>query len=71
MQWDATKEPFILHTQPPHTLGLVSLSVSESGQLALYNTIEGITCLWDTASGHAVHKHESFQRTGSDTTEPG
>ncbi|KZW02542.1 WD repeat-containing protein 61 [Exidia glandulosa HHB12029] len=69
VQWDATKaEP--LHTQPPHTLGLVSLSVSESGDLALYNTIEGITCLWDTSSGHTVRKHESFLRTGSGATEP-
>jgi len=69
VQWDASSAQPI-KSQPPHTLGLVSLSVSESGNLALYNTIEGVTCLWDTQHGGEVIKHESFLRTAGEGAEP-
>ncbi|KAJ7930110.1 WD repeat-containing protein 61 [Mycena leptocephala] len=39
---------------PPHTLGLVSLSVSPDGTRALYNSIEGLTCLWDCRAGRSA-----------------
>ncbi|KAJ7129338.1 WD repeat-containing protein 61, partial [Mycena epipterygia] len=46
----------------PHTLGLVSLSVSPDGQRALYNSIEGLTCLWDLSSGEVAGRFESYAR---------
>ncbi|KAH7104678.1 WD repeat-containing protein 61 [Auriculariales sp. MPI-PUGE-AT-0066] len=69
IHWDANKMSK-LNTQPPHVLGMVSLDVDETGTLALYNTIEGITSLWDTNQGHKVYKHESFLRTSSQSSEP-
>jgi WD40 repeat protein len=68
-QWDSTSGQ-VLRTLPAHTLGLVSLSVSPDGKQALYNSIEGLTCLWDLESGEIVGKHESYVRTGSVPTEP-
>ncbi|KAJ7490260.1 WD repeat-containing protein 61 [Mycena galericulata] len=53
----------------PHTLGLVSLSVSPDGQRALYNSLEGLTCLWDLASGEVVARFESYARA-ADGAEP-
>ncbi|EAU82660.2 WD repeat-containing protein 61 [Coprinopsis cinerea okayama7 len=50
----------------PHTLALVSLSVSPDGTLALYNSIEGLTSLWDLESGQVVARHESYQRSTED-----
>lgn len=70
MQWDASRMTTIA-TQPPHVLGMVSLDVDESGTRVLYNSIEGITSLWDTSVGHKAVKHESFVRTGAQSTEPG
>jgi len=51
---------------PPHTLGLVSLSVSQDGRLALYNSLEGLTSLWDLTNGEIVGKFESYVRSGED-----
>ncbi|RDB20210.1 WD repeat-containing protein 61 [Hypsizygus marmoreus] len=53
----------------PHTLGLVSLSVSPDGKRAIYNSIEGLTSLWDLTTGEVVGKFESYART-SDDSEP-
>ncbi|KAF9269380.1 WD repeat-containing protein 61 [Marasmius fiardii PR-910] len=56
---------------PRHTLGLVSLSISPDGRYALYNSIEGLTCLWDLSSGESVGRFESYARAGqSDEVEP-
>jgi len=43
------------------------LSASPDGKHALYNSIEGLTSLWDLESGQVVAKHESYQRTGDDS----
>ncbi|KAJ7639146.1 WD repeat-containing protein 61 [Roridomyces roridus] len=47
----------------PHTLGLVSVSVSPDGRRALYNSLEGLTCLWDLTSGQVVGRFESYTRS--------
>ncbi|KAJ7682456.1 WD repeat-containing protein 61 [Mycena polygramma] len=54
---------------PPHTLGLVSLSVSPDGNRALYNSIEGLTSLWDLSSGEVAARFESYAR-GAEGGEP-
>ena len=53
----------------PHTLALVSLSVSPDGTEALYNSIEGLTSIWDLTTGEVKAKYESY-RSG-DEPEPG
>lgn len=61
-----------MNALPPHTLGLVSLSVSESGDRALFNTLEGATRLWDLVEGKVVGQHESFVKAaGKARQEPG
>ncbi|KAF8635361.1 hypothetical protein AX17_003930 [Amanita inopinata Kibby_2008] len=62
--WGATGQPDPPNgTFPtPHTLGLVSLSVSPDGQRALYNSIEGLTSLWDIPQNKIVAKFESYVR---------
>ncbi|KAG7450795.1 WD repeat-containing protein 61 [Guyanagaster necrorhizus] len=49
----------------PHMLGLVSLSVSSDAKYALYNTIEGLTSLWDLTTGDIVGKYESYSRSSA------
>ncbi|KIY73293.1 WD repeat-containing protein 61 [Cylindrobasidium torrendii FP15055 ss-10] len=49
-----------------HTLGLNSLSVSPDAKYALYNSIEGLTALWDLTSGEIVGKFESYDRSSSE-----
>ncbi|KAF5363611.1 hypothetical protein D9756_000118 [Leucocoprinus leucothites] len=44
----------------PHTLALVSLSVSPDGKRALYNSIEGHTWLLDLESGDVIASYESY-----------
>ncbi|KDQ63966.1 hypothetical protein JAAARDRAFT_201435 [Jaapia argillacea MUCL 33604] len=56
----------VSHALPPHTLGLVSLSVSPDGRQALYNSIEGLTSLWDLENGEVVGKFESYVRSGGE-----
>lgn len=72
IQWDANSGQQ-LHGLPPHTLGLVSLSVSEAGDRAVYNTLEGLTQLWDLIDGSVLGRHESFARDPGATQqiEPG
>ncbi|KAJ4478644.1 WD repeat-containing protein 61 [Lentinula edodes] len=46
----------------PHTLGLVSLSVSPDGRRALYNSLEGLTSMWNLETGKREGTFESFMR---------
>lgn len=68
-QWDSTSGQ-VSRSLPAHPLGLISLSVSPNGEKALFNSIEGLTSLWDLHSGEIVGKHESYTRTGTDPAEP-
>ncbi|KAF8589632.1 WD repeat-containing protein 61 [Ramaria rubella] len=68
--WDAQSGRQLL-ALPPHTLGLVSLSVSEAGDRAIYNTIEGLTRLWDLTNGSVLGAHESFARDSTAGTQLG
>ena len=72
IQWDAQSGQQ-LHAPSPHTLGLVSLSVSEAGDRAIYNSIEGLTRLWDLVDGALLSAHESFAKHSTSTppSEPG
>ena len=72
VQWDAQSGQQ-LHAPSPHTLGLVSLSVSEAGDRAIYNSIEGLTRLWDLVDGALLSAHESFAKHSTSTppSEPG
>jgi len=60
----------VSRTLPPHTLGLISLSLSPTGEKVLFNSIEGLTRMWDLQSGDIVGTHESYARSGSDPVEP-
>ncbi|KAF8076918.1 WD repeat-containing protein 61 [Lyophyllum atratum] len=69
-QWSAASgQPFPANAPfpPPHTLGLVSLSVAPDAQRAIYNSLEGLTSLWDLSSGDITAKYESYIRTSSDS----
>ncbi|KAJ7284067.1 WD repeat-containing protein 61 [Mycena rebaudengoi] len=69
-QWAAgQRHPPNASFPAPHTLGLVSLSVSPDGQRALYNSIEGLTCLWDLTAGEVTGRFESYARS-ADGAEP-
>lgn len=50
----------------PHSLAQVSLSVSADGTRALYNSIEGLTRLWNLENGEIIGSFESFVRTKED-----
>ncbi|KAI0827040.1 WD repeat-containing protein 61 [Trametes gibbosa] len=67
-QWDSVSGQ-VSRARAPHTLGLVSLSVDPAGKLALYNTLEGLTCLWGLEDGEMRGTFESYARSG-DLTEP-
>ena len=54
----------------PHTLAQVSLSVSPDGTRALYNSLEGLTSLWNLDNGEIIGTFESFVRINADS-EPG
>ncbi|KAG6886691.1 hypothetical protein C0992_002805 [Termitomyces sp. T32_za158] len=54
---------------PAHTLGLVSLSVAPDARCAIYNSVEGLTALWDLTTGDVAAKFESYVRT-TDDAEP-
>ncbi|KAI0711154.1 WD repeat-containing protein 61 [Cerioporus squamosus] len=69
-QWDSVSGQ-VSRSRPPHTLGLVSLSVDPTGKQALYNTLEGLTCLWDLEDGEVKGSFESYARSaGGESTEP-
>lgn len=66
-QWTSSSgQHHPIETPPPHTLALVSLSVSPDSKYALYNSIEGLTCLWDLETGKIVGKFESYVKTGEE-----
>ena len=67
-RWNSTSGQ-AMRTAPPHTLGLVSLSVSPDGGHALYNSIDGTTFLSDLESGEIVGKHESYARSAGEPSE--
>jgi len=50
----------------PHTLAQVALSVSPDGKRAIYNSIEGLTSLWNLESGEIIGIFESYVRTGAE-----
>ncbi|KAF8641284.1 hypothetical protein AX16_010063 [Volvariella volvacea WC 439] len=50
----------------PHSLGLTCLSVTPDGNKALFNSLEGLTQLWDLSSGSIVGKYESYTRSGGE-----
>jgi WD40 repeat protein len=70
-QWSSKGQPHPPNSNcpSPHVLGLVSLSVTPDGNRAIYNSIEGMTALWDLGSGEVVGKYESYAR-GSEDAEP-
>ncbi|KZT06556.1 WD repeat-containing protein 61 [Laetiporus sulphureus 93-53] len=68
-QWDSNSGQ-VSRAQPAHTHGLVSLDVDPSGKRALYNSLEGMTCLWNLESGEIDGKFESYVRSGAEQTEP-
>lgn len=68
-QWDSSSGQ-VSRSLSPHTLGIVSLDTDATGRYALYNTLEGLTSLWDLESGDVVGKYESYVRTGSEPSEP-
>jgi len=53
----------------PHTLAQVSLSVTPDAKRAIYNSLEGLTSLWNLENGEIVATFESYTRTG-DNSEP-
>jgi WD repeat-containing protein 61 len=63
--WDSTSGE-VSQSLPPHALGLVSLSVSRDGQHVLYNSLEGLTSLWDLETGKTIGRSESYVRSGHD-----
>lgn len=69
-QWDCASGQTI-QQRPAHPRGITSLSVSPSGEHVLYNSLEGLTSLWDLSNGEIVGIHESFVRTAGEQTEPG
>ncbi|KAG6811593.1 hypothetical protein H0H92_006716 [Tricholoma furcatifolium] len=71
-QWAApTGQPHPANASfpPQHTLGLVSLSVAPDAKRAIYNSLEGLTSLWDLTTGEITAKFESYART-TDDAEP-
>ena len=68
-RWNSTSGQ-VMHSAAPHTLGLVSLSVSPDGGHALYNSVDGTTFLSDLESGEIVAKHESYTRSAGEPCKP-
>lgn len=68
-QWDSASGQ-VSRSQPPHPHGLVSLDVDPTGRRALYNSLEGLTCLWNLESGEKEGKFESYVRSGAEANEP-
>ncbi|KZT70233.1 WD40 repeat-like protein [Daedalea quercina L-15889] len=68
-QWDPVSGQ-VSRAQPAHTHGLVSLDVDSAGKKALYNSLEGLTALWNLESGDIEGKFESYVRSGDEQVEP-
>ena len=72
----SSTSPEVIYTRPtpaPHPVGIVSLSVNETGSKALYNSLEGRTVLLDVESGDTIGVHESYVKGGGggEQNEPG
>jgi WD40 repeat protein len=67
-RWNSTSGQ-VMRAAPPHTLGLVSLSVSPDGGHALYNSIDGTTFLWDLEGGAVIGKYESYTHSEAEPCE--
>ena len=59
-----------MRVSSPHPVGITSVSVNMRGTKVLYNSLEGLTSLWDLETGEIVGKYESYVRTSTDQ-EPG
>lgn len=68
-QWDSVSGQ-VSRTQHPHTHGIVSLDADSSGKYALYNSLEGLTCLWNLETGETEGKYESYVRSAAEASEP-
>jgi len=68
-QWDSGSGQ-ITRAGPHHPLGFTSLSTSQDGRYALFNSVEGLTQMWDLQSGGIVGKFESYARPASGQLEP-
>lgn len=68
-QWDSGSGQ-ITRAGPRHPLGFTSLSTSQDGKYALFNSIEGLTQMWDLQSGDVAGKFESYARPASGQLEP-
>lgn len=68
-QWDAASGQ-LSRAQPAHTHGLVSLDVNPTGTRALYNSLEGLTTLWNLENGETEGTFESYVRSGDEHIEP-
>ncbi|KAH9947193.1 WD repeat-containing protein 61 [Amylocystis lapponica] len=68
-QWDSVSGQ-VSRFLPAHTHGIVSLDVASTGKHALYNSLEGLTSLWNLETGEIDAQHESYVRTGADAGEP-
>lgn len=68
-KWNATSGQVSL-AQPAHPLAVVSVDIDGDGRRALYNTLEGLTCLWDLDAGEVLGKHESYVRDPKEAGEP-
>jgi WD repeat-containing protein 61 len=69
-KWNSTSAQ-VSQSLPAHPLAIVSVDTSADGRYALYNTLEGLICLWDLETGNTVGKHESYVRDSKETAEPG
>ena len=68
-QWDSSSGQ-ITRAGPRHPLGLTSISTSHDGRYAVFNSIEGLTQMWDLQTGDIVGKFESYARPTSAQIEP-
>lgn len=68
-QWDSGSGQ-ITRAGPRHPLGLTSISTSEDGRYAVFNSVEGLTQMWDVQTGNIVGKFESYARPTSAQLEP-
>jgi WD repeat-containing protein 61 len=62
--------PSISNSTSSYTRPHIALRLSDRGDKVLYNSIEGLTSLWDLQSGEILGKHESYMRAGTDPAEP-
>ena len=47
------------------------MSTDSKGEKVLWNTLEGLTCMWDLVDGDVKGRWESYVRSGEEGSEPG